>query len=65
MDTFNKFGVGSKGDKIVILRPLIGQQLSKEDALNLAAWLATLADMHAGEPDSEFGRMLEAVQDGT
>lgn len=39
----NKFFVGARADHIVIMRPPVGD-LSKADALNLAAWIAALCD---------------------
>jgi hypothetical protein len=56
IDTFNKWGIGCRGEQLVIMRP--PQVFSKEEALLLAAWLATLADL-GGE---EFPRYLEAVR---
>ena len=55
-DTSNKFMVGVSGAHIVMLRPPRGS-ITKEDALNLAAWLVALAD----EGD-KFPAQLEAVQ---
>lgn len=52
----NKFFVGIQGDNIVTMRP-VPTRMSKDDALNLAAWLAVLAD----ERD-QFQSILEAVQ---
>lgn len=58
-DTFNKFLVGLQNDNIVILNlgPL-PHRVSKESALNLAAYLVTLA----GASDEEFLLWLRAVQ---
>lgn len=56
LDASNKYMVGVKGDEIVILNPNC-RILSKQQALNLAAWLVTLAD-----DNDEFGLMIEKVQ---
>lgn len=58
LDSGNKFGVGVSGARIVILKPPTGT-ITKDDALNLAAWLAVLAD---GRPPYKFTSLLEAVQ---
>lgn len=55
IDASNKFFVGVQGDNIVILRPC--QQMSKADAINLAAWLVCLADTN-----DSFGLVIEKVQ---
>lgn len=55
-DTANHFNVGARGDDIVVLSGM-GRPLSRERALNLAAWLVALAD-----EDGEFDRLLEAVK---
>jgi hypothetical protein len=60
MDTFNKFMVGVQADKVVILNIVGPSYLSKDEALNLAAWLVSLADP-GGE---KFTDMLSAVQNG-
>ena len=54
-DTANHFGVSVQGDSIVIL--MFQQRLSREQALNLAAWLVALADQ-----ENQFPKLLEAVQ---
>jgi hypothetical protein len=60
MDTFNKFAVGVQGDKITIFNIVGPARISNDEALNLAAWLVSLAD-----PDGEkFTDMLSAVQNG-
>lgn len=56
IDTTNKFMVSLHGDGIVMLRRP-ASQLSKAEALNLAAWLVALADRH-----DSFPALLEAVQ---
>lgn len=46
MNTFNKFAVGCYQDQIVIaVPPKRAEPLSKDDALNLAAWLVVMADL--------------------
>lgn len=53
----NKFLVGvGPGDKISILKPLV-LSMTREDALNLAAWLVALAD-----EEGRFPAILEEVQ---
>lgn len=59
IDTFNKFLVGMRAQEpnILIQRPVLGP-ITKADALNLAAYLVSLAD-----PDGErFAKVLKAVQ---
>lgn len=58
IDTTNKFMVGVRVDKIIIMMPP-RRELSKADALNLAAWLVTLAD---DEPPHKFLSIVEAIQ---
>lgn len=54
----NRFMVGvNLNGQIRLMRMPIGQ-LSKEDALNLAAWLVALAETEEGE----FQEVLEAVK---
>lgn len=50
MDSTNHFWVGARGEEIVIARPIRGA-LTKEAALNLAAWLVVLADDEDKFPD--------------
>lgn len=54
-DGDNVFFVSVKGDNIVVMRHF--SEITKTDALNLAAWLVTMADTN-----DEFGLMLEKVQ---
>lgn len=49
------FMVGARGDKITIMMP--PHELTKEQALNLAGWLAALADP-GGE---EFKKYIDAI----
>ena len=39
----NEHFVGVRGDKILILKPAMGE-MSREEALELAAWIVALAD---------------------
>lgn len=56
-DIFNKHGVSVGGDKIAILLPPRGD-MTKHDALVLAAWIVSLADPLG----DEFQKILDAVQ---
>lgn len=49
VNVFNKHMVGVKGNNIVIMIP--PREMSKEDALILAAWLVALAEEEEGEFD--------------
>jgi hypothetical protein len=42
-DTSNKFFVGSNGTHIVTIKP-VPQAMTREEALNLAAWIVAIAD---------------------
>lgn len=56
IDTTNRFAVGLRGDdEIIVLR--LGQRLTREDALNLAAYLVAVADSSR----KDFDRLLAAV----
>jgi hypothetical protein len=61
IDTTNRFAVGVNQTGVVILGTgrLLSGPLTKDDALNLAAWLATLAD----PTGTEFPKYLEAIQE--
>ena len=41
MDTSNKFIIGGRGHNLVFIRP-VPQEISNDDAVNLAAWLIVL-----------------------
>lgn len=56
IDTFNKFFVGAQGEQITFLKRL-PQQISKADALLLAAYLVAMAD-----DNGEFPIYLAAVR---
>lgn len=58
IDTFNKFGVGIRGDGAVVVLVPLRNGITKADAVLLAAWLLTLS----GETEGEFIRVLNAVQ---
>ena len=58
IDTSNKFVVGVQGNSIVIMMPPPGR-ISKREALEFAAWIATLAD----DDGLRFDAALKAVQD--
>ena len=58
MDTLNKFMVSVRGEDILVMNLRPSGVLSKAEALNLAAWLVSLADP-GGE---DFPKWLEAVQ---
>ena len=61
IETFNKFFVGSSGDKLRIMNlPGLAAGLSHEDALNLAAYLVSMADMSQGH--ERFNAVLAAVE---
>jgi hypothetical protein len=58
VDTRNKFWVGVGGqDEIVLLNPP-PERFSREDALNLAAWIVALADR-----GGRFAEVLQAVRE--
>lgn len=65
-DTANHYLVGAQGDGFVILKlagvdgagDMARNGITREHALNLAAWLVALAD----EGDGEWERLLEAVK---
>ena len=61
IDTTNNFLVGLLGNKVVIQRNVGWRALTKQEALNLAAWLVVLADDYFWEVDSEWRKTLEAV----
>jgi len=64
IDTSNKFMVGLGGESIIFLRP-IPPSMSKEDALNLAAYIVALADTeYYPGPDTyngTFGKIYDEV----
>jgi len=57
MDSANHFVVGVRGEQIVVGYPPL-KPISKEEALNLAAWLRCLADP-AGE---QFDKLIQEIQ---
>lgn len=54
-DTTNQFMVGGFGEFVTVLR--FSTQITRKEALNLAAWLVAIADR-----DDEFSDLLEAVR---
>jgi len=59
LDTLNHFGVGSTGDRLVILlAPARNRALTNTEALNLAAWLLAMT----GAPRAEFLALVEAIE---
>lgn len=52
----NKFFVGIAGEIVTIMKP-IPPKLSKEDAINLAAWLVAVAD-----DDDKFPAILDEIR---
>lgn len=62
IDTRNDFGVAinaGNGNIVVLLHDRLRRDISPEEALNLAAWLVTLAD----PLQKRFPAVLEAVQE--
>ena len=59
IDTTNKYLVGIRGGNVVVLLPpRPGEGISKENALNLAAYLVSMA----GASEEEFREVLQAVE---
>ena len=58
----NKFLVGTQGEEIAILRR-VPTRMTKDEALNLAAWLAVMADDKPGEADGAFAKALRDVME--
>ena len=56
IDTTNRFLVSARGDEVLVLNPP-RTGISRDDALNLAAWLVALAG--GGE---KFAAVLRAVE---
>lgn len=56
----NRFWVGVQDGRIAVLSPPVFCALSYRDALNLAAWLVTLADL--SEDHRDFLALLDAVE---
>jgi hypothetical protein len=61
IDTFNKFGVGVRGDDIAFLQP-VPRQLTRADALLLAAWIVALIGDQRHEGEQTFEDVLTAVE---
>lgn len=66
INTFNKFAVGVKGSRVVIVNQrAASMQLTREDAFLLAAYLVAMANILPASADFEgveFGDFLEAVE---
>ena len=58
MEVPNKFIVGVRGETIVVGLAMRAAQMTKEDALNLAAYLVAIATRN---PEKEFTPILNAV----
>ena len=56
VDTTNRYFVGARADKIVVMNP--PHEMTKSQALVFAAWIATLAD----DDGISFDAALAAVQ---
>jgi hypothetical protein len=61
-DTTNWSLVGVQGDDVVVLRAQ--RSMSREQAINLAAWLISIADMIEPDKDTEaeFTELLHAIR---
>lgn len=57
IDTSNKYLVGSRGNGVVVIS--CGLTLSANDAMNLAAWLVSVAQINT---DVKFDDVLKAIQ---
>ena len=57
----NKFLVGAQGDRIVVGLALRAARMTKEDALNLAAWLVT---MSTTDVENDFLPLVKEIQNG-
>lgn len=62
IDTLNKFAVALHGDRLVILNngSILREGLTRDDALNLAAYLACMAVVLPGE--TKFEDVLMAIE---
>ncbi len=56
----NKFLVGAQNNEIAFLRP-VPQRLSMEDAVELAAWLASLADPFVQDESKKFKARIKEI----
>lgn len=55
----NKYIVGSQGENIIIGLPIKAARMTKREALELAAWLVTLAEKESGE----FEKILKELHE--
>lgn len=61
MDSFNKFGVCLKGERLFIMfHGALTSGLTRDEALILAAWLAEMAEALPG--DFKFEKAVRAVR---
>lgn len=58
MEIFNRHGVGAMGERIVIMMPP-REPMERDQALQLAAWIVSLADTTGG---ARFDEILQQVQ---
>ncbi len=56
IDTSNRFFVGAKGARTVVIAPL--GDMTRDDVMNVCAWLLTTAMVKR----EDFDRVLEAVE---
>ena len=61
VDTSNRFMVAVQGGQLVTMRA-VPQRLNKSEAMNLAAWLAVLADDEFADEGGQFQELLSAIR---
>ena len=61
IETMNLFLVSVQGNSVVILKP-VPCRLTKVEALNLAAYLASMADCLSSGDEHTFDEVLSAIQ---
>lgn len=61
LSTFNKFGVGAMigSDEIVLLKP-VPQRMTRDDAIILAAYLVSVADLDGTRFNDYLEELLNA-----
>lgn len=57
MDTFNIAMVAAHGEFITVMNPIVMRQMTKEQALVVAAWIVALAD----PGNEQFSKILVEV----
>lgn len=63
IDTTNRYMVGAKGRQVAIMLPP-AMPISRADALNLAAWLAVIAEALPADDDApDFDAVREAIEE--